>query len=138
MSTLITGAAGFIGFSLSRSLSKNIRIIGVDNLNAYYDLNLKKERLKILKKNKKFTFIKEDILNEKKLDYIFNKYRIKKVIHLAAQAGVRYSITNPKEYISSNIVGFFNIINCCKKYDVKHLIYASTSSVYGRSLKKKI
>jgi UDP-glucuronate 4-epimerase len=137
MNILVTGAAGFIGFSLCKNLSKSKKVIGIDSLNAYYDVKLKKKRLQILQKNKNFFFIKADICDEKKLAFIFKKYKINKVVHLAAQAGVRYSIKNPKEYISSNLVGFFNMINCSRKQNVSHFIYASTSSVYGKSLKKK-
>ena len=136
-SFLITGVAGFVGFSLANKLikNKNFKIIGVDNLNHYYDQKLKIDRLKILKKNKNFKFHKIDICNQKKLNLIFKKYNFSKVYHLAAQAGVRYSLLNPKLYIMSNIFGFFNILEFCKNYKIRHLIYASSSSVYGASKK---
>ncbi len=131
---LISGCSGFIGFSLSLFLlKKNSKfvVVGVDNINNYYDQNLKKNRLKILKQFKNFNFHKIDITNEKKMNKIFLRYKIDYIVHLAAQAGVRYSISNPKKYFDSNLLGFFNIIECAKKFKVKHFIYASTSSVYG-------
>ncbi len=136
MSILITGAAGFIGFHVSkRLLEQNIEVIGIDNFNSYYDVNLKKARINLIKKNSdlnnNFTLINTDISNKEELIKIFNKYKPKKVINLAAQAGVRYSIENPDAYIQSNIVGFLNILECCRHNKVKHLIYASSSSVYG-------
>ena len=138
MKILITGAAGFIGFHLSNLLSKekNTEIYGIDNLNSYYDLRLKKDRLKILLKKKNFIFKKIDISENLKLEKIFKKNKFTYVINLAAQAGVRYSIKNPDTYFKSNILGFYNILNCCKIYNVKHLLYASTSSVYGNSKTK--
>ncbi len=137
MEILITGAAGFIGFHLvSRLLKEGKSVLGIDNLNPYYDVNLKKERIKILKKlsgeNKsKFKFLKCDLENKTKLEDIFNKYNPDIVINLAAQAGVRYSLKNPFAYINSNLVGFANIIDISKNNMVKHFIYASSSSVYG-------
>ena len=129
---LITGAAGFIGFHTSLKLLKlGKNVIGIDNLNNYYDPKLKISRLQILKKYKKFIFIKVDLKDFKKLSNIFQNHKIEKVINLAAQAGVRYSLINPKSYIDTNIVGFFNIIDLSREYKVKHFIYASTSSVYG-------
>ncbi len=134
MKILITGCAGFIGFHLTKFLtSKKISIIGIDNLNNYYDVNLKKNRLKLLKENKKFTFYKTDILNKQKLNNIVRKNKIKIIVHLAAQAGVRYSIENPKTYHKNNLEGFFNILEISKENKIKHLIFASTSSVYGES-----
>ena len=131
MKVLITGVAGFIGFHLSQHLLKeNFDIVGIDNINDYYDLNLKTDRLKILNNNNLY-FKKIDIAEKTKIDEIFNTEKPSVVIHLAAQAGVRYSINNPYEYITSNIVGFQNIIENCRKYEVNHLIYASSSSVYG-------
>jgi UDP-glucuronate 4-epimerase len=129
---LITGAAGFIGFHLCEKLLKlKNKIIGIDNLNSYYDVNLKKDRLKILKKYKQFKFYKFDLQNFKKLDRVFKKYKPNKVINLAAQAGVRYSLKNSKLYFNSNIKGFYNIIELSKIYKIKHFIFSSSSSVYG-------
>ena len=135
---LITGVAGFIGFSLANKIlsNKNLQVIGIDNLNEYYDVSLKKDRLNILKKNRNFLFKKIDICNYKKLNNFLKKFNITKVFHLAAQAGVRYSLINPGEYINSNIVGFFNILDISKNLKIKHFIYASSSSVYGASAKK--
>ena len=130
---LITGVAGFIGYSVANKITKNYTIIGIDNLNSYYDLNLKKDRLKILNKKKNFYFFKIDLLDSNKLNKIFKKYKFSIVINLAAQAGVRYSVEHPEEYLSSNIIGFYNLINLCKTYKIDHLIYASSSSVYGNS-----
>ena len=139
MQILITGCAGFIGFHLAKKLiEKNFSVIGVDNINSYYDVNLKKERLKILyniKGRKKFKFYKCDISNEKQLEKIFKNNKISKVVNLAAQAGVRYSILNPSSYVKSNLVGFANILENCKKFKIKSLFYASTSSVYGANKK---
>ena len=129
---LVTGSAGFIGFSLALKLLKNNKTVyGIDNLNRYYDVNLKLSRLKILRKYKNFKFKKINICNSKVLEKIFKLQKFNYVFHLAAQAGVRYSLKKPDEYIKSNISGFFNILECCRKYKVKHLVYASSSSVYG-------
>ncbi|MGN0423134.1 MAG: GDP-mannose 4,6-dehydratase [Lachnospiraceae bacterium] len=142
---LITGAAGFIGSFLSKRIleeNKDNVVIGYDNLNDYYDVRLKNERLQLLDKFDNFVFIRGDLRDRKKIKEIFEKYSPDIVINLAAQAGVRYSITNPEEYIDSNIIGFFNLLECCRhSYDsgengVKHLVYASSSSVYG--LNKKV
>ncbi len=136
MSVLITGSAGFIGYHLSKKLlNDNIHVHGVDNLNNYYDVKLKKDRTNDLKKNKKFNFYKTDLCEFKKLDKIIKKNKIKYVIHLAAQAGVRYSIKNPRAYFESNLEGFFNILELSKINKIKHLIFASTSSVYGDTKK---
>ena len=136
MSILVTGAAGFIGYHLiEKILNKNKKVIGIDNINTYYDINLKKDRVKNLKKNKKFSFYKVDLSNYKKINNIVKKNNIKILIHLAAQAGVRYSITNPRSYFNSNLEGFFNILEVSRDNKIKHLIYASTSSVYGDSKK---
>jgi UDP-glucuronate 4-epimerase len=133
MKILVTGCAGFIGFHLTLKLSKNKKyeIYGIDNLNDYYDVNLKKDRLKLLKKNSNFKFKKIDISNKKKLELFFEKNKIEIVINLAAQAGVRYSLINPYSYVNTNINGFLNILENSKNHKIKHLIYASTSSVYG-------
>ncbi len=135
MNILITGCAGFIGFHLSNKLlkKKNNNVFGIDNLNNYYDVNLKKSRLKILKKNKNFIFFKKNIINSNFIEKIFSKYKFTYVIHLAAQAGVRHSIVHPTDYMESNLVGFFNLINSSRLNKIKHFIYASTSSVYGDS-----
>ena len=133
MKILVTGVAGFIGFHLARYLiKKKYNVIGVDNLNTYYDINLKKARLdKLLKISMSFT--KLDLSDEKKTQSFFNAENPDYVIHMAAQAGVRYSLENPQSYISSNIDGFFNVLEGCRHQNVKHLIYASSSSVYGQN-----
>tara|TARA_B100000989_G_C19530546_1_gene469505 strand:+ start:132 stop:1100 length:969 start_codon:yes stop_codon:yes gene_type:complete len=133
MRILVTGCAGFIGYHLCEALlnNKKMKVFGIDNLNDYYDINLKKNRLSSLKLNKNFIFNRVDIANEKKLkdNFCKNKYNI--VVNLAAQAGVRYSIEKPEIYQKSNVNGFFNILENCKNFKIKHLIHASTSSVYG-------
>ena len=133
MKILVTGVAGFIGYHVAlKLLKKNTSVIGIDNLNNYYDVNLKKKRLENLKKfSDKFTFKKMDLNNFKSLNKIFKNNKIKKVIHLAAQAGVRYSLKNPRSYIENNIVCFFNVIELSKIYKIKNFVYASSSSVYG-------
>src|SRR3990167_8550400 len=129
---LVTGAAGFIGYTICKKLlEENISVIGIDNINTYYDPELKRARLENLKKFKNFTFRLIDIADEIGVGSIFKKYTPEKVVNLAAQVGVKYSIINPEQYIRSNILGFLNIINNCKVYEIKHLIYASSSSVYG-------
>lgn len=136
MLILVTGAAGFIGSNLARELLKRgDKIIGIDNLNDYYDVNLKIERLKELNKYKTFTFIKMDIADKTALDELFNKYNFDVVVNLAAQAGVRYSIINPDAYVQSNLIGFYNILEECRNHPVNHLVYASSSSVYGSNKK---
>ena len=136
MLILVTGAAGFIGSNLARELLKRgDKIIGIDNLNDYYDVNLKIERLKELNKYKTFTFIKMDIADKTALDELFNKYNFDVVVNLAAQAGVRYSIINPDAYVQSNLIGFYNILEECRYHPVNHLVYASSSSVYGSNKK---
>ena len=128
---LVTGAAGFIGFSVcNRLLELGVEVCGVDNLNNYYDPKLKKSRLEILT-NQKMPFSKIDITNNEKINELFHNFKPTVVINLAAQAGVRYSLENPHAYINSNIVGFLNILECCRKHSIDHLIYASSSSVYG-------
>ena len=134
MKILVTGCCGFIGYHLSiRLLNLNHEIIGVDNINNYYDIGLKKDRLTILKKNKKFFFSKLDISNFNLLNNLIKRKKIKYIVNLAAQAGVRYSISNPKPYFDSNILGFFNILESSRQNNIKHLIFASTSSVYGNN-----
>ncbi len=133
---LITGSAGFIGFHYSNYLLKRkFKVVGIDNINNYYDKKIKYDRLNILKKFKNFKFFKIDILNYKKLNNLVNKYKIQIIVHLAAQAGVRFSISNPKNYISNNIDGFLNILEVSKKNNIKHLVYASSSSIYGMNKK---
>jgi UDP-glucuronate 4-epimerase len=129
---LVTGAAGFIGYHLSkRLLENNIKVTGVDNLNSYYDVELKKERLSQLKAFDAFTFCQEELADKSALDAIFKNAGVDVVVNLAAQAGVRYSLTNPHAYVESNLVGFVNILECCRHHHVKHLVFASSSSVYG-------
>ena len=129
---LVTGAAGFIGYYLSKKLlDEKHQVIGIDNLNDYYDVNLKQTRLSLLEKNEDFTFHKIDISNKASLESLFKQYTFDYVINLAAQAGVRYSIENPDAYIQSNMIGFYNILEMCRHHPVKHLLYASSSSVYG-------
>ncbi|HLR18615.1 MAG TPA: GDP-mannose 4,6-dehydratase [Staphylococcus sp.] len=133
---LITGASGFIGFHLSkRLLESGCQVIGIDNMNDYYDVDLKYARLDELKPYKSFTFIEEDISNKEQLMVIFSEYKPDVVVNLAAQAGVRYSIENPDVYIKSNMIGFYNVLEACRHYPVDHLIYASSSSVYGANKK---
>ncbi len=129
---LVTGAAGFIGMHVCMSLlKKDYEVIGLDNLNDYYDVELKKSRLKELKKNNYFSFYKVDLNNLKKVNAFFQKHEFKKIVHLAAQAGVRYSLINPHSYIESNINGFLNLLETIKNLEIDHLVYASSSSVYG-------
>ncbi len=137
MKILITGAAGFIGYHLTNKLIKTKhKIFGIDNFNNYYSVKLKKDRVKDLINQKgKFIFYKNDICNKEFVNKIFKKNKFDIVINLAAQAGVRYSIKNPESYIKRNIIGYFNILEACRFNKVKHLIYASTSSVYGDSTK---
>ncbi len=133
---LITGSAGFIGFHVSKKLlDRGDIVIGVDNLNDYYDPKLKEDRLNILKKYEYFTFYKVDISDYDSLKEIFEKHKIDKVFNPAAQAGVRYSLENPFAYEKSNILGFLNILELCVKYEIKNLVYASSSSVYGNNKK---
>ena len=133
---LITGSAGFIGFHLVKLLlEQNKKVIGIDNINDYYDVRLKKDRIKILSKFKNFKFYKINLENKTSVEKVFKTHKILYTINLAAQAGVRYSILNPDAYISSNINGFFNVLDLSRIHKVKHFVYASTSSVYGRSAK---
>lgn len=136
MTILVTGAAGFIGSFLTKSLlSEGHTVVGIDNMNDYYDVKLKQERLNLNLPNKNFTFIQMDISNKDQLLEVFKLHKPNIVINLAAQAGVRYSIENPDVYIDSNIIGFFNILEACRRYPVNHLLYASSSSVYGANKK---
>lgn len=133
---LVTGAAGFIGFYLSlRLLEPGCKIIGIDNLNNYYDVRLKEARLDKLEQFKKFTFVNGDISDKALILRIFEQHKPQIVVNLAAQAGVRYSIENPDVYIQSNIIGFYNILEACRHNPVNHLVYASSSSVYGSNKK---
>ena len=136
---LVTGAAGFIGSNLVMRLFKdfkNIKIVGIDSITDYYDVNLKYDRLaKIEALGRDWTFIKDSIANKSCIDSVFAEYKPAVVVNLAAQAGVRYSITNPDAYIESNIIGFYNILEACRHYPVEHLVYASSSSVYGGNKK---
>lgn len=128
----ITGTAGFIGFYLSKALLEaGAEVIGLDNMNDYYEVSLKETRLGFLEKYDKFTFIKKELADKEAVLGVFKQYRPHIVVNLAAQAGVRYSIDNPDSYIESNILGFFNILEGCRYYPVEHLVYASSSSVYG-------
>lgn len=129
---LITGAAGFIGYHLSkRLLEAGAKVVGYDNMNDYYDVSLKEHRLEDLKPFEGFSFVKGDLADKPALDRVFEEYKPNVVVNLAAQAGVRYSIDNPEAYIQSNLVGFANILECCRHNPVMHLLYASSSSVYG-------
>ncbi|QEG38394.1 NAD-dependent epimerase [Roseimaritima ulvae] len=129
---LVTGAAGFIGSSLSRLLlDKGIQVVGLDNLNDYYSVQLKQDRLARLQGREGFTFVKAELANRQEIEQVFADHRFDRVVHLAAQAGVRYSLTNPHAYTESNITGFLNILEGCRHSNVAHLTYASSSSVYG-------
>ena len=133
---LVTGAAGFIGFHVSQKLLDQGQIIvGVDNLNSYYDVSLKKGRLQQIETDGKFRFYQLDIADKKSISELFDQHHFDYVIHLAAQAGVRYSLENPYAYVNSNLVGFVNILEGCRNGNVKHLVYASSSSVYGKNKK---
>lgn len=134
----ITGVAGFIGANFAKKIlkeEKDIKVIGFDNMNEYYDVKIKESRLTELKEFNNFKFIKGNLVDKQKLEEIFGKYKPELVVNLAAQAGVRYSITNPDAYIESNLIGFYNILECCRNYPVEHLVYASSSSVYGSNKK---
>ena len=129
---LITGGAGFIGFHLSkRLLGLGAKVIGLDNMNDYYDISLKEARLNILKEYENYSFVKCDLTDKEGLFALFEKERPDIAVNLAAQAGVRYSIDNPDAYIQSNLVGFFHLLEACRQYPVEHLVFASSSSVYG-------
>ncbi len=133
----VTGVAGFIGSNLCKRLLsvKNCKIIGIDNMNDYYDVRLKEERLKQLSTCENFVFVRGSIADKTLLEKIFSEYHPQVVVNLAAQAGVRYSITNPDTYIESNLIGFYNILEACRHHEVEHLVYASSSSVYGSNKK---
>jgi UDP-glucuronate 4-epimerase len=130
----VTGCAGFIGFHLTkRLLDEGFYVLGIDNMNDYYDTSLKYDRLKIIMKYPNFQFVKGSIENIELLENLFSQYDFNTVVNLAAQPGVRYSLKNPHKYIQSNVVGFTNILECCKNHKIPHLIYASSSSVYGNN-----
>ena len=144
MTILVTGAAGFIGSNLVKAIYKrydNPVVVGVDNMNDYYDVRLKEERLAQLEQYPDFTFVRGNIADKELIDNIFAQYKPQVVVNLAAQAGVRYSITNPGAYIEANLIGFYNILEACRhsysQYEggVEHLVYASSSSVYGSNKK---
>ena len=136
---LVTGCAGFIGSFLTKKLLETfdgIKVIGIDSMTDYYDVSLKQARLEMLNaENKDFTFIKGDISNKETIEFVFENFHPEIVVNLAAQAGVRYSITNPESYIKSNLIGFYNILEACRNHKIEHLIYASSSSVYGSNKK---
>ncbi len=134
---LVTGAAGFIGFHLCRALlSQGEQVVGLDNLNDYYDVGLKRDRLRLLQAESGFDFRELDLVAHDQLQALFGEQRFERVVNLAAQAGVRYSLENPKAYVDSNVVGFVNILECCRHHGVGHLLYASSSSVYGSNKKQ--
>ena len=129
---LVTGVAGFIGFHLARRLLKDsYQVVGIDNINPYYDIALKEARLEKLKDQPNFTFFKMDLADRKQLERLFARQEFEVVVNMAAQAGVRYSIENPFAYVDSNLVGFVNLLECCRHYNIKHFVFASSSSVYG-------
>ena len=135
---LVTGAAGFIGANLVKRLYQDVegvRVIGIDNMNDYYDVKIKDFRLAELQQYENFVFVKGSIVDKRTITDIFEIYKPAIVVNLAAQAGVRYSITNPDAYIESNLIGFYNILEACRRYPVEHLVYASSSSVYGSNKK---
>src|SRR6056297_1332608 len=133
---LVTGSAGFIGFHTSKKLlEEGNQVIGYDNLNNYYSVQLKKDRLNILKKYDEFNFIRGDLEDESLVNNVFDNEEPDVVINLAAQAGVRYSLKHPHDYIDSNLVGFLNVLEGCRRYNVEQLIFASSSSVYGANKK---
>jgi UDP-glucuronate 4-epimerase len=132
MKILVTGVAGFIGFHTARALlDRGDEVIGFDNLNPYYDVKLKEARLTELESNDRFSFVKGDLVDKPTIDKLFAEHRPRRVIHLAAQAGVRHSLTHPEDYVQSNLVGFSNILEGCRHSDIEHLVFASSSSVYG-------
>ncbi len=132
MKILVTGAAGFIGYHIARVLcERGDEVIGIDNLNDYYDVNLKQARLRQLEPQDNFKFIKIDIAARDSIDTLFAQHAFQRVVHLAAQPGVRYSLENPYAYVESNLVGFMNLLEACRRSKIEHLVYASSSSVYG-------
>jgi UDP-glucuronate 4-epimerase len=132
MKLLVTGAAGFIGHALAHNLcQRGDDVVGIDNLNHYYDVGLKQARLQQLEVFKNFHFARMDIADSTALEGLFKQHRFDRVLNMAAQAGVRYSLENPRAYIDSNLVGFANLLECCRHHDIEHLVYASSSSVYG-------
>lgn len=135
---LITGAAGFIGANLAKRVlhdDESVNVVGLDNMNAYYDVRLKEDRLKELEQYPNFTFAKGDLADKPLIDSLFEQHDFAVIVNLGAQAGVRYSITNPDAYVQSNLIGFYNILEACRHYPVEHLVYASSSSVYGGNKK---
>lgn len=135
---LLTGVAGFIGSNLAKRLFSDVngvKVVGIDNMNDYYDVRLKEHRLEELSSEPNFTFVKGSIADKELINKLFEEYKPNIVVNLAAQAGVRYSITNPDVYIESNLIGFYNIVEACRNYPVEHLVYASSSSVYGSNKK---
>lgn len=135
---LVTGAAGFIGSNLVKRLLNDVtdvKVVGIDNMNDYYDVHIKEERLRLLQKFDGFTMVYGSIADKAVLDKLFEEHKPQVVVNLAAQAGVRYSITNPDAYIQSNLIGFYNILEACRHHEVEHLVYASSSSVYGSNKK---
>ena len=133
---LVTGSIGFIGFHFTkRLLNEGFQVVGIDNVNDYYDVNLKLARLEILKQEKHFQFYQLDLVDQSSLADLFSRHDVEMVVNLAAQAGVRYSLENPYVYVNSNIVGFVNLLECCRHHQIKHLVYASSSSVYGANKK---
>ena len=135
---LVTGAAGFIGSNLVKRLLNDVtdvKVVGIDNMNDYYDVHIKEERLRVLQKFDGFTMVYGSIADKAVLDKLFEEHKPQVVVNLAAQAGVRYSITNPDAYIQSNLIGFYNILEACRHHEVEHLVYASSSSVYGSNKK---
>jgi UDP-glucuronate 4-epimerase len=136
MKVLVTGAAGFIGFHTARALlDRGDEVVGLDNLNPYYDVNLKRARLALLAARNRFSFVEADVADQAAVDVLFAEHKPERVIHLAAQAGVRYSLTHPRDYVRSNLDGFLNILEACRHNEVEHLVFASSSSVYGANTK---
>ena len=136
MRILITGVAGFIGSQLAKKiLNHDISVVGIDNLNDYYDVNLKKSRLQQLETNSNFQFIKLDLADRNGMAELFNRYKFNQVVNLAAQAGVRYSLENPYAYVDTNVIGFVNLLEGCRHHAIEHLVFASSSSVYGLNTK---